>query len=344
MIMKRLLLLILLIQAIVANAGNATDTAFFLAPSNYYNIPLWYNDSMQISIRDSNYARNACYGGAKNIETGAGQGFYSQNDIKIKGVAIGGVYWLATQNWYRDTNVDYSLDVSVLKVINGNSVEYYGHTSLNTTIDHFSNTILITKDTVLMHTIPMYEVFFDSDIVVRDTFFCMVDALIGKQDTSFFNDKAYSQCCMIVANFYDNDSTGLAGIPHYLTLAHADLSSENIYFDEEWVIERSRLPLSRNFYFIFPILDLSDSTVVNEADAVWRNAAVWPNPARETVSVASGYGLRNIDVFDIEGRLVLSREVSGLSAEIDISALPRGAYMVRITTLVGTTTKKLIVE
>ena len=345
--MKRLFFILstMLVVSLV-NASDMADSLIFTVPSNYFNyyLPSSCSDSVEIYLYDSTYRHNAMAAGHKDMSSGVGQCYYTPDVIKLKGVAVGDVLWYRQFNPNMDTNVDYALDVSILRFIDENTVEYYAHAPLNTIHDVFSDTIFITKDSVLMHTIPLYEVFFDSSIFVSDSFFCMVDALFdGKNDSTFFDDKEYNLCKLqLISNDYQ--AYLLDGIPYQTLLYHALLTSRNIYFNVEWAILHESCPWGRNSILIFPILDLSDSTVVNEADAVGRNAAVWPNPARGTVSVASGFGLRSVDVFDLEGRLVLSRKVSGLSADIDISALPRGAYAVRITTMVGTTTKKLLVE
>ncbi len=69
-----------------------------------------------------------------------------------------------------------------------------------------------------------------------------------------------------------------------------------------------------------------------------------PNPATDRVTVSSSFKIRNIDVFSLEGKLMLSREVNGITTNIDVSNLPNGTYILRIDTLHGTSYKKLIIE
>ena len=59
---------------------------------------------------------------------------------------------------------------------------------------------------------------------------------------------------------------------------------------------------------------------------------VFPNPATSVVNVnLTGYtGKSDLSLFDVNGRIVLHREVSTMNSQLDISALPAGIYMMRI--------------
>ncbi len=70
-----------------------------------------------------------------------------------------------------------------------------------------------------------------------------------------------------------------------------------------------------------------------------------PNPANNEVTFSYKNGLEsNIEVFDISGKLLLSRPKVELGNpyKLDISNLKSGTYFVRLTTTDGTVTKKLI--
>ena len=75
-----------------------------------------------------------------------------------------------------------------------------------------------------------------------------------------------------------------------------------------------------------------------------RFTRMMPNPAGEVVNVLSSYRLKSVAVYDLSGRLLLEQPAEGLSATLDVSALPRGTYIVAIRTLQGVATKKLVVE
>jgi hypothetical protein len=57
---------------------------------------------------------------------------------------------------------------------------------------------------------------------------------------------------------------------------------------------------------------------------------VFPNPANSQVKIVSGQMIREVRVFDLSGRMVTSAIVGDFMADINVSALPRGLYMVQI--------------
>jgi len=70
-------------------------------------------------------------------------------------------------------------------------------------------------------------------------------------------------------------------------------------------------------------------------DAITRDApkmVVFPNPARNLVNInLSGYkGKSEVSMFDVNGRVVLRREMSEANTQLDVSALPAGIYIMRI--------------
>ena len=69
-----------------------------------------------------------------------------------------------------------------------------------------------------------------------------------------------------------------------------------------------------------------------------------PNPAGESVTVASSFELRSVEVYDMSGRQVWGKECTGLSVTVDVSDWAEGTYIVIVRNLHGTATKKLVVE
>jgi hypothetical protein len=73
--------------------------------------------------------------------------------------------------------------------------------------------------------------------------------------------------------------------------------------------------------------------------------SVYPNPATNlvTVSSASDFSIKAIDMFDINGRIIKSIAIDNLSnVEVNISDLSTGVYMMKIASDQGTSTKKII--
>ena len=62
---------------------------------------------------------------------------------------------------------------------------------------------------------------------------------------------------------------------------------------------------------------------------------VFPNPAEERVHHRIARQHLHLTVLDLAGRTVLTRSAIGGQAPVDISALPAGAYALRVATRDG---------
>ena len=69
-----------------------------------------------------------------------------------------------------------------------------------------------------------------------------------------------------------------------------------------------------------------------------------PNPATDEATVLSSFGIDEVEMYDMGGASVLRQQASGLEARLDVKALPRGTYIVRIHTPRGVTARKLILQ
>lgn len=65
--------------------------------------------------------------------------------------------------------------------------------------------------------------------------------------------------------------------------------------------------------------------------------AVYPNPVEDVLNV-NAEGLRNVEVMDMSGRLVMS----STNAQVNVSTLSNGLYMVRVVSENGVTVKKIV--
>ncbi len=88
----------------------------------------------------------------------------------------------------------------------------------------------------------------------------------------------------------------------------------------------------------------SDPTGIATADRAPQLFTLTPNPAKKRVRVHSDYALKSVEVFDAQGRKALSATAEGNVIELDVSQWPSGSYVVRVHTLHGTASKRLVVE
>lgn len=76
------------------------------------------------------------------------------------------------------------------------------------------------------------------------------------------------------------------------------------------------------------------------------NIKVFPNPAVKTVNIDFGRNLKNVEIkiFDISGKEVSSKTVSGNGTALNVDDLKKGQYIISITAEKQTITKKIIKE
>jgi hypothetical protein len=59
---------------------------------------------------------------------------------------------------------------------------------------------------------------------------------------------------------------------------------------------------------------------------------VFPNPAQDHITLsASGTALQHVRFLALDGRTVLQQQLTGERADVDISSLPAGSYLVSLT-------------
>ena len=81
------------------------------------------------------------------------------------------------------------------------------------------------------------------------------------------------------------------------------------------------------------------------AEGIGAYVELLPNPTKGMTVVSSSYRLSRIRAYNMQGQLVLDRRPSlSQSATLDLSAWPKGTYLLRITTLAGIVSKKLVVD
>lgn len=180
----------------------------------------------------------------------------------------------------------------------------------------------------------MYEKYFDSAIVVSGKFY------VGTTQRS-------SQDAEIHMSFTPRVMEGL-GLHEYHVWKYCWPSSGDVH----WVWPN--MPSSQDkFYLIFPILtpdpnapteEPGDTTGIGVADMVSRYVSVQPNPATAEVRVLSSFGIERVEVFNGEGQRVAELRGEGTEVGLDVRGWAAGAYLLRVATPMGTTTKKLLVR
>ena len=69
-----------------------------------------------------------------------------------------------------------------------------------------------------------------------------------------------------------------------------------------------------------------------------------PNPASGSVLISSSYRIDRVEAYDVRGEKVMEQPTEGRKAAFDVSAWPKGAYVVLVRTPAGTAAKRLVVQ
>ncbi|MDO5656662.1 MAG: T9SS type A sorting domain-containing protein [Flavobacteriaceae bacterium] len=94
-------------------------------------------------------------------------------------------------------------------------------------------------------------------------------------------------------------------------------------------------------YSVFSEDCWQDDLATEEVSAVKNNVQIYPNPARDMVHIKSDLPIEQLQLFDLQGKLLKTIFATNT---LDLSALPKGAYVVKIFTSEGVVTKKVIRE
>jgi hypothetical protein len=71
---------------------------------------------------------------------------------------------------------------------------------------------------------------------------------------------------------------------------------------------------------------------------------VYPNPAREAITVVSDRAIQQCNILNLQGALMLSAKGNGKQISINTNELPNGIYFVQILDERGNYTRKLVIE
>ncbi len=80
-------------------------------------------------------------------------------------------------------------------------------------------------------------------------------------------------------------------------------------------------------HHIKAVFEVATSVSDEEAPS---NVSVYPNPAREHVNVKASQVIHQIEVWDINGKRLLAKEVGNQTSQIDVTGLNDGFYIVRV--------------
>lgn len=257
-------------------------------------------------------------------------------------------------NWNReDWNTYYfrERDYASLTNLNGFKIAFdvpkYSPSSFH--IHHTCNVYSpCLRDSIFAHGGPIecglnYDTIYAGMIPWNQLYYCWKDSITGQWYSEDFRPDHYS--------FYDvvhvyldylktlgpEDNIPLCSFPDEKYLRR---NGEWIRFNDD-----PAYTIWQNIYInMVPIIMIPSNTQSLSEVELEKMCYLMPNPANDYFKVMSHYTIKDIQVFDMSGKLLIEIKVNNFEKDIDIGNLSSGSYIVKINTAKGSVKKKLIVE
>lgn len=102
------------------------------------------------------------------------------------------------------------------------------------------------------------------------------------------------------------------------------------------------------FDYNLPVVTNNESTVISALGTagftIDNSVAVYPNPAKNNVTVNADSDIRSVQLFDVQGRVLETDLVGEAQFNMDISKYTHGVYFLKITTGNGIKTQRILKE
>lgn len=137
-------------------------------------------------------------------------------------------------------------------------------------------------------------------------------------------------------NLYDSGGNGLNGIMGFLGTGDATFTNLNT---NETLLSVDGSESFSTKTIEFCVEGSTESTIVSATEM-----SIYPNPTSGMLNITSNEEINSVEIFNSIGNTVVSSKVAGNSSAIDMSNLPNGMYFVRVSTLNGIETVKVVLE
>ena len=299
---------------------------------------------------------------------------YTDTLLTVKGVAIGvnrffvmpydGPFEFLTKFTFINPVDQGSLEMTYQENLNlYNSIQKGKLKLMNATLDREIASIDIDTNFTYAHTAncTYLEYYFSNPVNVNGLFYIMEDAtnICTRLEYVMFTKDCYFEYPSLVRTAEDTIETPwMEWIQHpYNNICYFNQPDRIGSTYEYWENGNTAIPNTCQMYF-FPIFAETDSTLgdglyptINDSTDmslydvnVDRYSNVYPNPASDIVTVQSSFKVKEIEIHNALGQVVLRKQGSQNIETIDVSNLQSGTYIVRIKTQRGFANKKIFIE
>jgi len=139
---------------------------------------------------------------------------------------------------------------------------------------------------------------------------------------------------------YENIQLPIGGHGHILL----KIKTQNTLVTGDAVANRGDIFFDYNFPIDTGLANTVFQTLSNSVFEIDSSVAVYPNPAVNEVTITADSKIKSIQLYDAQGRIILTRLMDDLESKLDISSRSKGIYFIKIITEKGAIVEKLMKE
>ena len=120
------------------------------------------------------------------------------------------------------------------------------------------------------------------------------------------------------------------------------IKTQNTLVTGDAVANRGDIFFDYNFPIDTGLANTVFQTLSNSVFEIDSSIAVYPNPAVNEVTIKADNKIKSIQLYDAQGRIILTSLTDDLESKLDISSYSKGIYFLKITTEKGAQVQKLL--
>jgi hypothetical protein len=139
---------------------------------------------------------------------------------------------------------------------------------------------------------------------------------------------------------FENIQLPIGGHGHILL----KVKNQNTLVTGDAVANRGDIYFDYNFPIDTGLANTVFQGLLNTIAVRDNSVAVYPNPAYNDVTIMADNKIKSIELYDAQGRIILTSLKDELESKLDVSTYAKGIYFLKITTEKGALVQKLLKE
>ena len=137
---------------------------------------------------------------------------------------------------------------------------------------------------------------------------------------------------------FENIQLPIGGHGHVLL----KVRTQNSLVTGDAVANRGDIYFDYNFPIDTGLANTVFQTLSNSVFEIDNSVVIYPNPANNVVTIMADNKIRSIELYDAQGRIILTSLKDALESKLDISSYVKGIYFLKISTEKGAQIQKLL--